>query len=398
MPAETDVLTLTLKPKEEDRLFAGHLWAFSNELKEVPKVEPGGLAVLKTAGGALVGTGFYNPHSLISFRLLSRGLTDAGEEFFYERLQAANALREARLGGERSYRLCFGESDNLPGLVVDRYEDVLVLQVLAAGMEKRLDAVLNALERLLKPKGIYLKNDHPARVLEGLKAETRTARGEVPDRLTLSVDGLQYAVAVGGGSQKTGFYFDQRENRAFLAPYFKGRTVLDLFCFSGSFSLTAAKNGALETLGLDSSGPAVELARESAKLNGLHETCEFDEGDAGEVLESFASGAQTTQPDFILLDPPSFVHSRKHLPSALRAYAKLNAAAMKCLPRGGLLATSTCSHHVGRKDFMDMLRSAGMKARRSFRVLSVRGQAQDHPVLLAMPETEYLHFALLEAV
>lgn len=398
MPAETEVLTLTLKPKEEERLYAGHLWAFSNELQQVPKAEPGTLAVLKTAGGAVVGTGFYNPHSLISLRLLSRGPTFAESEFFHGRLQAALALREARLPGERSYRLCFGESDGVPGLVVDRYEDVLVLQVLAAGIEVRLEAVLDALERLLKPKGLYLKNDHPARTLEGLKAETRTARGEVPERLRIEQDGLKYEVAVGGGSQKTGFYFDQRDNRAFLAPWFKGRTVLDLFCFSGAFALTAAKHGAVKVLGLDSSAPAVELARENAKLNGLEGVCEFDEGDAGEVLEAFGSGPQPIKPDFILLDPPSFVHSRKHLPSALRAYAKLNAAALKCLPRGGLLATSTCSHHVSRKDFLEMLRAAGMKARRSCRVLSVRGQAQDHPVLLAMPETEYLHFALLELV
>jgi 23S rRNA (cytosine1962-C5)-methyltransferase len=398
MPVDTDVLTLTLKPREEDRLFSGHLWAFSNELKEVPKTEPGVLAVLKTAGGAMVGTGFYNPRSLISFRLLSRGPTDAGEEFFFDRLKAANDLRSARLKGERSYRLCFGESDGLPGLVVDRYEDVLVLQVLAAGIEKRLEAVLDALERLLKPKGIYLKNDHPARVLEGLAAETRTARGEVPERVVIEADGLKYAVALGGGSQKTGFYFDQRENRAFLAPYFKGRTVLDLYCFTGAFSLSAARGGAVKVLGLDSSGPAIELARENAKANGLEGVCEFDEGDASETLEAFSSGPQPIKPDFILLDPPSFVHSRKNLPSALRAYAKLNAAALKCLPRGGLLATSTCSHHVSRKDFTEMLRAAGMKAHKSCRVLAVRGQEGDHPVLLAMPETEYLHFALLEVL
>ena len=398
MQGEAEALSLTLKPREEDRLLAGHLWVFSNELKEVPKAEPGAVASLSTAGGRRLGLGFYNPHSLIAFRFLTRRPEAVDAEFFHGRLKAALALREARVSGERSFRLCFGESDGLPGLVADKYEDIVVLQVLAAGMERKLPEILLALERLLQPKGVLLKNDHPARALEGLPLEAKAGAGDVPQRVVIEEAGLKYVVALGGGSQKTGFYFDQRENRGFLAPLFKGRTVLDLYSFSGAFGLTAAKHGAARVLGLDSSAPAVELARENAKLNGLAGSCEFDEGDAGEVLEAFAGGGQEAKPDFILLDPPSFVHLKKHLSPALRAYSKLNCAALRCLGSGGLLATSTCSHHVSREDFLGMLRAAAAKAQKPCRFLALRGQAQDHPVLLAMPETEYLHFALLEVL
>ncbi|MBI5244878.1 MAG: class I SAM-dependent rRNA methyltransferase [Elusimicrobia bacterium] len=397
MQAETEKLALTLKPGEDDRLLGGHLWVFSNELKDVPKTEPGVLAEISTSKGRCLGLGFYNPHSLIAFRFLTRRPEAVDADFFHARLERALALRRSRLAGEDSFRLCFGESDALPGLVVDKYGDVLVAQALAAGMERRLPDILSALERLLHPKGIYLKNDHPSRALEGLPAETKTALGEVPKRVVIESGGLKYAVALGGGSQKTGFYFDQRDNREFLGPFFKGRTVLDVFCFSGAFALAAARHGAARVLGLDSSAGAVDLARENARLNGLEKPCEFDEGDAGEVLEAFAAGGQPVKPDFILLDPPSFAHSRKHLPSALRAYAKLNALALRCLKSGGLLATSTCSHHVGREDFLGMLRAAALKAQKPCRLLALRGQAQDHPILLSMPETEYLHFALLEA-
>jgi 23S rRNA (cytosine1962-C5)-methyltransferase len=385
-------LKLTLKPGEEDRLLAGHLWAFSNELQEVPKAEPGSLAELRTARGRFLGLGFYNPRSLISFRLLTPREESVGADFFRERVERALALRLSRLGSERSFRLAFGESDALPGLVADKYEDVLVLQVLSAGIERRLADVLEGLRRALSPSAVLLKNDHPARALEGLPGEVRTALGEVPERVVIEQGGLRFAVALGGGSQKTGFYFDQRDNRAFLAPFFEGRRVLDLHCFTGAFGLVAARAGAVRVEGVDSSQAAVALACENARLNGLEGSVRFRCGDAEEALGSADS------PDFIVLDPPGFARSRKHLSCALRAYARLNAAAMSRLPPGGLLATSTCSHHVGREAFLGMLREAAGKARRPFRLAALRGQASDHPVLLSMPETEYLNFALLEAL
>lgn len=396
MPTEGEPLGLRLKHGEEHRILGGHPWAFSNELQEVPRdAAPGSLAVLHASGGKPLGLGFFNPRSLISFRMLSLAPRRIDAEFFHGRLQEALRLRARLYPGEESFRLCFGESDGLPGLVVDKYGETLSLQVLSAGMESRLEEIREALNRLLSPKGILLRNDHPSRALEGLGGESRTLHGEIPAKVQIARDGLKYQVDLRG--QKTGFYFDQCDNRAFLAPAFKGRTVLDLYCFTGAFSLSAARHGALRVLGLDSSESAVELARENARLNG-HEACEFDAADAAQVLESFAGGEQKIVPDFILLDPPSFVPSKKNLPSALRAYLRLNASALRCLKPGGLLASSTCSHHVSRQDFLSMLRGAAAKAGRSCRVLAVRGQAQDHPMLLAMPETEYLHFALLEVL
>lgn len=392
----TETPTVRLKPHEEDRLQAGHSWIFSNEIDKVEgEAAAGALAVAVNSRGTPLGVGFYHPNSLIAWRLVSRRVEPIDAAFFRERLAQAIRLRERFYPGSTAYRLCFGESDGLPGLVVDRYGDVLVLQVLSAGIEARLDTVAGALTDLLKPRGIYLKNDHPARGLEGLRLETRVLEGDVQARVTIEVDGLRFATPIAEG-QKTGFYFDQRDNRARVAPYARGRQVLDLYCYTGAFALAAAKAGAQRVLGLDSSGPAVELARENAALNGLR--ADFDEGDAEEVLQTFASTSQPITPDLILLDPPSFVPSKKHLMKALRAYVRLNQLALRVLPRGGLLATSTCSHHVDRQAFLGVLKEAAGKAGKAVRLLELGRQAKDHPVLLAMPETEYLHFALLELV
>ncbi len=390
------LLTVRLKPNEEKRILAGHAWVFSNEIESVTGAPgPGDAVVAETSRGALLGIGFYHPHSLIAWRLLSRRAEPLDLEFFKRRLGRAAQYRESLYPGLRSYRLCFGESDALPGLVIDRYEDVFVLELLSAGMERRLELIAQALEELFSPRGVYLKNDHPARSLEGLSLQSRVLSGEVPPRVQIEEGGLRFSVGLTEG-QKTGFYFDQRDNRACLQPYFKGRNVLDLYSYVGAFALRAAKAGARQVFGLDSSAAAIGLARENAALNGLEQLCHFDEGDAEEVLEAFGSSAQPFAPDFILLDPPSFAPSKKHLLKALRAYTRLNTAAARCLPPGGLLASSTCSHHVGREAFVGMLREATAKAGRSCRLLELRTQAKDHPILLAMPETQYLHFALLE--
>lgn len=390
------LIQVKLKPRQEERILAGHLWIFSNEIAEVSqKGEPGALVKVTASSGAPVGIGFYNPSSLIACRMLSRTEEAVDKNFFKRRLEAAFRYRERACPGESSYRLCFGESDGLPGLVIDRYADFFVLQILSAGMEKSLPLIQSALEDLFSPKGIYLKNDHRSRALEGLPVECRVLSGEVPEQIEIAEGGLKFMTPLTDG-QKTGFYFDQRENRAFLRPYFKGRVVLDLYSYIGGFALNAARAGAASVYGLDSSAAAVALARENAKLNGLF-TARFDEGDAQDALEAFVTGPEDNRPDMILLDPPSFVPSKKHLPKALKSYARLNAQALRALKPGGLLATSTCSHHVSREIFVDMLRQAQARAKKDVKLLALRGQASDHPILLAMPETEYLHFALLEA-
>ena len=390
-------LKITLKPGQEKRVFAGHAWVFSNEIASIDgPAETGAAATVVTAGGSLIGTAVYNPHSLIACRMLSlKETVELDAPFFLKKLSAAKEFRERVRPGETSYRLCFGESDGLPGLVVDRYGSVLVLQVLSAGMEVRLEQIRVALTELFKPQAIFLKNDHRTRTLEGLPLETRLLSGSLPENTQITEGGLRFSTPLGEG-QKTGFYFDQSENRQFLRPYFKDRVVLDLYCYTGAFGVNAAKFGAKAVLGLDSSGPAVEAARENAKLNGVDEIATFEEDDAESALREFSEGKQPFQPDMILLDPPSLVPSKKHLMKALRTYGKLNSQALRALPQGGLLATSTCSHHVSREIFVEMLRLSAAKAQVPVRMLALRGQASDHPILLSMPETEYLHFALLE--
>ncbi|OIO05697.1 MAG: hypothetical protein AUJ52_13460 [Elusimicrobia bacterium CG1_02_63_36] len=395
--AVSDLVALKLKSGEEDRLLAGHRWVFSNELQEAPTgAAPGALAVLFSSKGKTLGMGFFNPKSLIAFRLLSREPAPVDAAFLRDRLEACLNRRTRFLGeNTTAYRLCFGESDDLPGLIVDRFNDVLVLQVLSAGMENLIEPLIAALRGLLNPTAIYQKNDHPSRALEGLSGKSGPVFGSLPEDLVIEENGLKFKVDP-EGAQKTGFYFDQRENRRAIWPFVKGKTILDLYCHSGAFALNAAKHGALRVFGIDSSQRAIDAAIESAKLNGLEGKCEFRVDDAEKLLAEFSDTRRNFQPDVVFVDPPSLVPSKKHLTKAMRSYVKLNANAFRLLRRGGIVATSTCSHHVSRGAFIGMLREAAAKAQKTVRLLELRGQAMDHPVLLTMPETEYLHFALLE--
>jgi len=392
----SSTIDLTLKPGEERRLLAGHAWVFSNELQALPAtVEPGTLALLHTSRGRCLGVGFFNPKSLIAFRLLSREPAPVDAGFFKDRLERCLYVRRRHLGKAVSFRAVFGEADGLPGLVVDKYEEHLVVQVLGAGIEARLNAVRDALLEVFSPTSILLRNDHASRGLEGLQRYVKPLYGDVPEKVFIEENGLKFAVTPAAG-QKTGFFFDQRENRAALIPYVKHRTVLDLYCYSGAFSVLAAKHGAARVFGMDSSEAAIALADENAGLNGVSDVCAFEAGDADEVLASFAAARREMRPDLVILDPPGLVPSKKHKRKALRTYARLNANAFRCLTKGGLVATSSCSHHLSREDFIACLREAAGKAQKRVHLLELRGQAKDHPILLTMPETEYLHFALLE--
>lgn len=399
MNSATETLPpIVLKPREDQRLLQGHLWVFSNEIGSASRhIEPGSLCLVRNASGDALGVGFYNPRSLIAVRMLALGETALPEDFFKEKVSRTLDYRRQLYPQENSFRLCFGESDGLPGLIVDKYEDILVGQVLSAGIEGHWDKIQQALVEQLSPSGILLKNDHELRRLEGLAQEIRVAYGQVPERVKIKEGDLEFWVAL-RQAQKTGFYFDQRESRFFLRPFFKNRKVLDLYCYTGAFALHAAKSGAAQVWAVDSSPGAIELAQANAEVNGLAETVTFKAEDAPGLLETFAQGELPVQPDFVLLDPPNLVPSRKDLQKAARLYVKLNAMALKGLPAGGYLATSSCAHHVSREFFSEILRQAAAKARRKVRILAWRGQAMDHPVLLSMPETEYLQFALLQVI
>jgi len=389
-----DYPQIVLKPKEEGRLQAGHLWAFSNEVERVPAdLEPGQLADLVHSRAGFIGRGFYNPHSLIAFRILSSQKEDIDESFFEKRLQDAQAYRQWMYPKATAYRWIFGESDRLPGLIVDRYGDYLALQAISAGMERFKALIVSVLQRILPVKGIVWRTDSALRELEGLpRADPEIVFGNVPARVEIELENGIFQVDLLGG-QKTGFYFDQRDNRQALAIYCRGRKVMDAFCYSGGFGIAAARAGAREVVFVDSATSALELAEANAERNATGVRTTFVEGDAVALLERGTPGEPF---DIISVDPPAFARSKKHLPAALKAYEKLNALALRALPQGGLLVTSSCSHHVGRELFVEMLRHAARKAKRSVRLLELRSQAKDHPVLLTMPETEYLKFAILE--
>ncbi len=372
----------------------GHQWVFSNELEAIDKtIPPGTICGLLYPDGKPAGVGFFNPKSLIAMRLLAQNTGDLPENFISDRLAAALKYRTA-LGMERFCRLAFGESDGLPGLVVDRYGDTLVAEILSAGMELLKSDITAALVELIKPRGIFYKNTHQFRALEGLTNYEETAYGSMPEKALIEENGLKYHIPM-TGAQKTGWYFDQRENRTALAPFFKGRKVLDLHTYLGAFAITAAKAGAEKVWAVDSSEKAVEAAQENAGLNGVGDKIIFRKEKAERLLEALEAGQLPEKPDFILLDPPNLVHNKKNLPQALKLLARMAGVAMKALPKGGYLAVSTCSHHISRGMFMETLSGAAARVGKKAMLVELRGQSKDHPILLSMPETEYLHFALL---
>ncbi|MBI4803263.1 MAG: class I SAM-dependent rRNA methyltransferase [Elusimicrobia bacterium] len=392
---KTGLKTLKLKFSCEKRVRSGHPWIFSNELENLDRtIPPGEICGVLYNCGAPAGAGFFNPHSLIAVRLLNAGSLELEDNFVGARLKKALDYRKS-LGVTESGRMFFGESDGLPGLIVDKYADILVAEIVSAGAELLKDTITKQLCALYKPKGLYYRNTHEFRKLEGLPLYNETAYGKVPQTALITENGLKYEVPLTSG-QKTGWYFDQRENRAILAPWFRNRKVLDLYTYLGAFAVTAAAAGAKAAWGVDSSAAAVELAEKNARSNGLEGKALFRKEDAERVLNALENGELPERPDFILLDPPNFVRGKKNLNQAARLLVKLNSKAMAGLGAGGLLAFSSCSHHISKEIFLEILSEAASRARRKAVLLELRAQAKDHPILLNMPETEYLHFALVK--
>lgn len=378
----------------ERRILKGHLWVFSNEIQAVEgEPVPGGLVAVRRSDERLVGYGIYNPRSLIAVRLLSRKSVDLDVRFLTGRLEAAAALRERIYPGAVSYRLIHGESDGLPGLIIDRYGDAFGLQTLALGMDRLKDGICDALEAAFRPVVIVERNESALRSLEGLPRRSGVLRGELPRLVEIREADLRFEVDLLHG-HKTGFYFDQRENRIALRRFAAGARALDLYCNDGAFGLHLAKAEAAEVLGLDSSGSAVERARHNASLNGLAEKCRFERADLPERLATLRDAGEVF--DLIVADPPSLTRSRKNVAAAKRAYREINKAAMKVLSRGGILATASCSHHITDDAFLESVAAAANALSRTVRLLEWRSQAPDHPVLPAMPETRYLKVAILQ--
>lgn len=382
--------TVKLRQKEERRILRGHPWVFSNELLQpVGECSPGEVVDVLDFSGKFLGRGYINPNTLIAVRILTRKQEEIDSRFFRRKISAARTLR-TMLGFGDSFRAVFSEGDGIPGLIVDKYADTLVVQSLTAGIDRMIENIISALRDEYSPQTIVLRNDTASREIEGLTQEKRIVHGMVHGPVTIEESGIRYHVDILEG-QKTGFFFDQRENRQVLKDYVKGMRTLDCFCYVGAWSLTAAYFGASDVIGLDVSEKAIKLASENAVLNGL--SAQFKIADVFDELRRLEKDRERF--GCIILDPPAFVKSRAKVREALKGYKEINLRAMRLLEPGGALVTCSCSHHVDQDLFTEMLIDAAYSAGRQARLLETRSQARDHPMLLAARETQYLKCAVL---
>ena len=388
--AEAARPTVRLLPGHDKRVALGHPWIFSNEIAmdaAAKALPPGILVNLVTANGKNLGVGTFNPHTLIAARLLSRDIgTRVDTRFFVMRLERALGLRR-RLYDAPYYRVIHAEADGLPGLVLDRFGDVLACQINTAGLERLEDDLIAAMKEVLAPRAIVLRNDTAARALEGLAGEERVAFGELAPPVEIVENGARFLIDPIAG-QKTGWFYDQRENRRFVARLAAGARVLDLYCFGGGFGIEAALAGADEVLALDRSEAALEWAAASAKLNGVDQRCRFLRGEAFAELERLH--AQGERFDIVIADPPAFARSKKDLGPALRGYRKLARLAAALVAKGGVLFIASCSHQVEAEAFAQEVRRGIHDAQREGRVIASSGAAPDHPVHPFLPESAYL--------
>jgi 23S rRNA (cytosine1962-C5)-methyltransferase len=381
-----------LKKNEDRRIQTGHLWVFSNEIEKTDgDPQAGDIVELRNHVRHFLGSGLYNPHSLIAVRLLARQPDEQVDfQFFHKRIEAALHLRKKLYPNAETFRLVHGESDFLPGLIVDKYNEYLSIQTFSLGMDKRLTLICDVLESILHPKGIIERNDVIIRMLEGLEQRKGIIRGTVGPTI-ISEYGIKYRIDLLEG-QKTGYFLDQRENRKAIRRYAHGGRVLDCFCNLGGFSLNAAYGEAREVIGIDVSDTAIKLAEQNGKLNGLN--ARFEVGDVFEYLQEAVGANQKF--DLIILDPPSFAKNRKSVRRAKRGYKEINEQTFRLLNAGGILATASCSHHVFEETFLEIITESARAAGRNINQLEWRGAAPDHPVLPAMPETRYLKFGIFQ--
>ena len=382
---------LKLKKNEERRIRAGHLWIFSNEVDttQTPfdQFEPGQLVDVQAANGKSLGIAYVNPASLICARLLSRDPKHPpGESLLVHRIKVALSLRQ-RFFPKPCYRLVYGESDFLPGLVVDRFGDVLVVQITTAGMEAMKLDIIAALEKVIRPRAILLRNDSSAREREGLPLYVESVLGEVPEEVQLEDSGVQYMAPIVDG-QKTGWYYDQRMNRQALTGLVKDLRVLDVFSYIGAWGVKAAVEGAAEVVCVDASAQALERVGANAELNNVAERMSGLQGDAFDVLRALREDREKF--DLVIVDPPAFVKRKKDFKQGREAYRRINEMAMQLLTRDGLLVSASCSFHMPRQELQKQLLQGARHLDRNMQLLLQGYQGPDHPVHPAIPETEYL--------
>ena len=406
MNIKRDFPRVTVTEKCRKRTSDGHPWIYDNEITAADEITDGALADVISEKGRYIGTGFFNSHSKIRVRIISRNANDTFDDsFFKRRLEYAYSYRKTVMTEEdmNACRLIFGEADGFPGLTVDKFNDLLSVQILSLGIEQRRDIILNALLDILrndgvKIRGVYLRNDVNIRTLEGMSEEKGWyfREGETSPVTEIVENGIRYRVDVENG-QKTGFFLDQKYNRRAAASIARGKNVIDCCTHTGSFALNCAKAGAAHVTAVDVSAAAVEMARANAVLNGLESNMDFVHSDVFDFLKARIE-AHDRSADYIILDPPAFTKSRKTVGNARNGYLELNTLAMRLLPRGGYLATASCSHFMKDELFADMLKAAAKAAGVDLRLIELRRQAPDHPILMAVDETEYLKFFLLQII
>jgi 23S rRNA (cytosine1962-C5)-methyltransferase len=387
---------IRLQREAISRVGRGHPWIYRNEVPDLPgDLSPGDLVELTGPKGSFIGIGYCNPQSVITIRMLTRQHEKIDDSFFHKRIAAAYAYRKRFYKQEDSYRLVYGEADFLPGLILDRYGDHLVAQVLTAGMDKLLGFILPVIDQLFSPRAIVARNDVPSRKLEGLPVEKKVISGALSSPLVISKGGLAFEVDLLEG-QKTGFFLDQSENYRVLEGLVDEGDVLDTFCYGGAWSLSAARYGAKRVTGVDSSEGAIDLARRNADRNGYQSICQFQTANVFDFLKARDESGEKY--DCVILDPPSFVKRRKEVESAVRGYKEINLRAMRLLRPGGFLVTCSCSYHLSQDRFLEILLDAAKDAKKTLRLIAFRSQGKDHPALLSLPETEYLKCAVLQVL
>ncbi|MFZ4764586.1 MAG: class I SAM-dependent rRNA methyltransferase [Roseimicrobium sp.] len=382
--------TLLVQPRS--RIFHGHEWVYASDVKEISgAVEPGDVVNLRDTRGRALGSAIYNPKSQIVARRFSYRKQELDAEFFLRRIERAINFRKSLPIDQRLCRLVWSESDGLPGVVVDRYGDHVVLQTLTLAMAQRQELISQALNELLRPKSIIARNDAPVRKAEGLEQEKTVLLGQAPPPFQIQSNKLIFQVDLMEG-QKTGLYLDQLDNYAHVARYAKGRRVLDCFTNQGGFAQACALAGAREVIAVDVSEAAVNMTLQNARAAGVAIGARVDN-----VFDYLSSAERAGEKfDLIVLDPPSFTKTKQSLKDATRGYKEIHLRAMKMLEPGGILATFSCSHHVTTGDFRMIINSAAVDTKTTMRYLTTYGQRSDHPVITGIPETEYLRGYALE--
>jgi 23S rRNA (cytosine1962-C5)-methyltransferase len=386
---------IILKKEAEKRLRSGHPWIFAGEIaSEQVQEGPGAVVDVFSSAQKFWGRGYWNPQSQIRVRLLTRKDEPVNEDFFFRRLEQCWNYRK-RIGYTENCRVVFAEADQLPGLIVDKFGDYMVIQTLSLGMDRWKATIAEALQHIVHPAGIYERNDAPVRELEGLPLVKGFLSAPFPTTFQIEENGLKFWVDIANG-QKTGYFLDQHLNRQAIAPFVQDAEVLEAFCYTGSFTCHAAAAGATHITAIDASAEALRLARENARLNGLASRCSFLEANAFDILKQWA--AEKRKFDVVMLDPPAFAKSRQQMQSAITGYKEINLRALKMIRPGGFLITSSCTNLIPADVFLQIIQQAAFDARRQIRQVFFHTQPPDHPIVWTIESTAYLKFLIVQVL